>query len=247
MNRSLTSMNKSLISTNKKKPDILYEDADLLVCVKPAGVPTQSSQVGTPDMVSILKRHIFQDSDTRRPPYLAVIHRLDQPVEGLLVFAKTPAAAKELNRQLTSFGFGKYYRALLDGVPSRMEDTLEHYLCKDARTNTSRVCDADTPGAKKARLHYRILCTEGNQSLADIVLDTGRHHQIRVQMSAIGCPIAGDTKYGASRPQVFASGRQSPEPSHSVSRGQIALYACRLEFLHPRTGKPMHFELERHP
>ena len=231
---------------NKKKPDILYEDSDILVCVKPAGIPTQSRQIGTPDMVSILKTWISQNSGIRKPPYLGVIHRLDQPVEGLLVFAKTTTAAKELNRQLTSSGFGKYYRALLDGIPAQPEGTLEHYLCKDARSNTSRVCESDAPGAKKARLHYRILRTEGTRSVADITLDTGRHHQIRVQMSAIGCPIVGDTKYsGRAQDTAPVFSAQSGQGTLSASRGQIELYACRLEFAHPRTGKPMHFEIER--
>lgn len=99
------------------KPHILYEDQDIIVCLKPAGIPTQTSRPGLPDMVSILKNHIYQNSVHKKQPYLAVIHRLDQPVEGLLVFAKTPAAAKELNRQLQSFGFGKYYLAVLLGCP----------------------------------------------------------------------------------------------------------------------------------
>ena len=99
------------------KPHILYEDQDIIVCLKPAGIPTQTSRPGLPDMVSILKNHIYQNSAHKKQPYLAVIHRLDQPVEGLLVFAKTPAAAKELNRQLQSFGFGKYYQAVLLGCP----------------------------------------------------------------------------------------------------------------------------------
>ena len=122
------------------KPHILYEDQDIIVCLKPAGIPTQTSRPGLPDMVSILKNHIYQNSVHKKQPYLAVIHRLDQPVEGLLVFAKTPAAAKELNRQLQSFGFGKYYLAVLLGCPQTADGILEDYLVKDGRTNTSRIC-----------------------------------------------------------------------------------------------------------
>ena len=112
-------------------PDIIYEDKDIIVCHKPAGVPTQSSRIGTKDMVSILKNHLIKNTAKKtasREPYLAVIHRLDQPVEGLLVFAKTPAAAKELSRQLTTSGFGKYYRAQALGIFEHNEGTLKTIL-----------------------------------------------------------------------------------------------------------------------
>lgn len=205
-------------------PDILYEDSDILVCIKPAGIPTQTSRIGVPDLVSILKNYLYRSSDKNRQPYLAVIHRLDQPVEGLLVFAKTPSAARSLNRQLTSSGFGKHYLALLDAVPSPEEGTLEHDLVKDARTNTSRVCPPDTPGAKSARLHYKLLRAHSGAALVEILLDTGRHHQIRVQMSHIGCPVTGDAKYGSA----------------AVS-SRLHLYAVRLSFRHPKTQKLLTF------
>ena len=143
-------------------PEIIYEDKDIIVCHKPAGVPTQSSRIGTKDMVSILKNHLIKNTAKKtssREPYLAVIHRLDQPVEGLLVFAKTPAAAKELSRQLTTSGFGKYYRAQALGIFEHSEGTLEDYLVKDGRANTSRVCEENVPDAKYARLHYKVIHT----------------------------------------------------------------------------------------
>ena len=129
--------------------NILYEDQEILVCVKPSGIATQSRSIGNPDMVSLLKNHIYQNQPAKGEPYLAVIHRLDQPVTGILVFAKTPAAAKELNRQLQTQGFGKYYRALVDGYPPKEEDTVENYMVKNGKTNTSRICDKNTEGAKK--------------------------------------------------------------------------------------------------
>lgn len=218
------------------KINILYEDTDLIVCIKPAGVPTQSREIRTPDMETLLKTHLRKNSDSKQIPYLGVIHRLDQPVEGLLVFAKTPAAARNLNTQLTTSGFGKYYRALLSHIPNKAEGTLEHYLVRDGRTNTSSVCTADTEGAKKAKLHYKIVHTIGEQAVVEIELDTGRHHQIRVQMSAIGCPIVGDTKYGATNTDRPISRRESR---------RIELYACRLTFVHPTTKKRMCFELPK--
>lgn len=232
--------------------DILYEDADLIVCIKPAGVPTQSKEIRTPDMETLLKTHLRKKCPQNQIPYLAVIHRLDQPVEGILVFAKTAAAAKELNRQLTTSGFGKYYRALLSNIPDKKEDDLEHFLVRDGKTNTSSVCTQNTPDAKKAKLHYKIVRTEGEQAVADIILDTGRHHQIRVQMAAIGCPIAGDTKYGATAPastlstsNPFSSANVSRRPSPRRESRRIELYACRLTFIHPTTKKQLSFEISR--
>lgn len=205
--------------------NILYEDKDIIVCVKPAGIATQSSRIGTPDMVSLLKNHLHSKQPDRQP-YLAVIHRLDQPVTGLLVFAKNKKAAAELSRQLTTSGFGKHYLAVLSNCPSSEEAVLTDYLVKDGRTNTSHICSKETHGAKEARLHYKIIQKTACSAIADITLDTGRHHQIRVQMASIGCPIVGDSKYGAPQP------------------GQLMLFACRLTFKHPITKKALDFSLE---
>lgn len=233
---------KEISPMNQTNLNILYEDSHIIVCVKPHGIATQSKQIGAPDMVNLIKKHIFLNNPDNGEPYLAVIHRLDQPVKGILVFAKTPFAAKELNKQLTSHGFGKYYLALVEGELPAEEGTLENYLVKDARTNLSRVCDKNTKDAKLARLHYRILQKgQGNFHLGrcksqkttsqiEIKLDTGRHHQIRVQFAHIGCPLVGDTKYNKS-----LNGQKGWQ--------EIALCAYKLDFKHPKTGKPMQFEI----
>ena len=246
---------------------ILYEDAQIIVCHKPAGLAVQSARIGSQDLESLLKNHISETLRTsghsghspgRRQspaPYLAVIHRLDQPVEGLLVFAKTPGAAKELNRQLTAAGFGKYYRALVSGIPDPSEGTLEDYLVKDARTNASRVCTKNTPGAKAARLHYRTekiyQDTSPVTSLVEIHLDTGRHHQIRVQMAHLGCPLVGDRKYGAVQSCRTTPGKDIPPastpPASQTPEGPLRLCAYRLEFRHPVSGEKMTFMLEENP
>ena len=228
------------------KTFIIYEDPHIIVCHKPAGMPVQSARIGAADMVSLLKNHLASAAKgigTNKPPYLAVIHRLDQPVEGLLVFAKTPAAAKDLNRQLISSGFGKYYRAVVNGIPEPPEGTLENYMVKDGRTNTSRICTKETHGAKLARLHYRTekICEDSKPvtSLVKIKLDTGRHHQIRVQMAHLGCPLAGDRKYG----RIFADSPDTGSLIHKNNSTALKLCAYRLEFKHPANGKEMTFEL----
>ena len=207
---------------------ILYEDEHIIVCYKPAGIPTQTSKLGEQDMVSLLKNYL-------RGGYLAVIHRLDQPVEGLLVFAKTPFAAKELNKGLQGVGFGKYYQAVLWGIPKEKEGTLENYLVKDGRTNTSRIADAKEKDAKKAVLHYEVLQTgkdgEKDISLVQVKLETGRHHQIRVQMAGMGHPIWGDAKYNTA-------------PIQDRRFRQIALCAYKLKFIHPKTKRQMQFEIQ---
>lgn len=210
------------------KLEILFEDKDIIVCYKPAGVPTQTSKIGEQDMVSILKNYL-------KGGYVAVIHRLDQPVEGILVFAKSPYAAKELNKGLQGDGFGKHYKAVLWGMPQKAKDTLKDYLVKDGRINTSRIACQSEKDAKKAILHYEVLGNgqdDGKDiTLVKVKLETGRHHQIRVQMANMGCPIWGDSKYNTL-------------PVQDRRFRQIALCAYRLEFVHPRSKKRMMFEVE---
>lgn len=235
---------------------ILFEDEHIIVCYKPSGIPTQTAKLGAIDMASLLKNYLYKNQKDKKEPYVAVIHRLDQPVEGILVFAKTPFAAKELNKGMQNgAGFGKYYKAVLCGVPEKRKGMLENYLVKDGKTNTSRVCDATEKDAKKAILEYEILSINGKEAeettstcepsntqeksqdvktLVCIKLHTGRHHQIRVQMANIGCPIWGDTKYGADKESTNVD----------KSWKQIALCAYRLEFVHPKTKKKMEFKIE---
>lgn len=207
---------------------ILHEDEHIIVCYKPAGIPTQTKKLGEQDMVSLLKNYL-------KGGYVAVIHRLDQPVEGLLVFAKTPFAARELNKGLQGAGFGKHYKAVLWGIPEQKKAILEDYLVKDGRTNTSRVCEPSEKDAKKAVLLYEVITTgkDGDKdvSLVQVKLDTGRHHQIRVQMANMGCPVWGDAKYNTAIVQ-------------DRRFRQIALCAYRLKFIHPKTTKKMEFEIE---
>lgn len=162
---------------------------------------------------------------------MAVIHRLDQPVEGILVFAKNKAAAKDLNAQVQNGSMEKYYLAAVSGIPTKKESRLENELIKDAKTNTSRVTKQKTPQSKKAILEYRVLKEAEDCSLLEIHLLTGRHHQIRVQMAYAGHPLLGDTKY-------------NPQAGKEKEWQYIALCAYKLIFTHPKTKKKMEFQVK---
>ncbi len=207
---------------------ILHEDRHILVCDKPAGIAVQSAGYGQMDLECALKNHL--SSREGKAPYLAVIHRLDQPVEGLVVFAKTPWAAGNLNRQLTSGKLKKRYLAVTEVKPKVSQGTLVDCLLRDGRTNLSRVVPEGTPGSKRAELSFTFLGQiEGtSRYLLSVEISTGRHHQIRVQLSHAGMPLVGDRKY-------------NPQDSGSFPLG---LCAVELKFTHPATGKPMTFTVK---
>ncbi len=229
---------------------IVYEDDDVLVCEKAAGEAVQSSKIGEKDLESELRSYLKRKGSD---PYLAIVHRLDQPVRGLLVFAKTREAAANLSKQVTrgETGMGKEYRATVYG---RMPDTkgvLEDLMLKDGRSGVSRVlseeekeaCIADEGrgcgalgGAKKARLSYEVI-EEGEKTQTLLIrLDTGRFHQIRAQLAAAGAPILGDRKYGNDESLRFAEDK---------GIGGIELCACRLVFKHPKDGRKMEFVIDK--
>lgn len=169
--------------------NIIYEDEHMIVVYKPAGIATQTARVGQQDMVSELKNYLSRKPEHRGKgePYLGVVHRLDQPVSGILVFAKNRKAAAGLSAQVSSKQMGKYYYAVIYGVPDREEERLENYLYKDSGTNRSLVVKEDFPQAKKAVLIYKkvrtmmILEKEQEVSLLEIQLLTGRHHFINIR------------------------------------------------------------------
>lgn len=206
---------------------IIYEDEQLLVCHKPAGVATQTKRLGQQDMESLLKNYRASKGE---PSYIGVVHRLDQPVEGVMVFAKTKEAASDLSRQVQMKEADKFYYAVTDGVPVEKTGSLEDYLLRDGRTNTSKVVKEGTAGAKKARLSYEVLAEDGTHAILKIQLDTGRHHQIRVQLSHAGYPIVGDRKYNVD--------------ATASSGGGLKLCSYKIGFIHPKTHKKMEFEIE---
>lgn len=209
------------LSTPNPKDFIIYEDTHILVCHKPAKMAVETKQIAQKDLESILKNYLSHSSD--KPVYLATINRLDQPVEGLILFAKTKKAAAELNRQLTQNLITKEYLAILSALPAQKEGTLTDYLLKDGRNNISSVVSSDTPNAKKAELSFQVLDTREKNACVQIQLKTGRHHQIRVQFAHLGCPLLGDTKYGGT------------------NASDLCLCSFHLSFMHPVTKKQMNF------
>ena len=218
--------------------EIIYEDKEVLVIYKPAGLATQTARVGQPDVVSELKNYLARGGAA---PYLGIIHRLDQPVEGLLVFAKNKKAAAALTAQLgqkESGIFNKQYRAVVCGKAEKKQDTLVDNLVKlpDGR---AEIAAPDNREAKRAVLRYECLAEqklseETTISLMDISIETGRFHQIRVQMANAGLPLLGDFKYG---------GEEEILVSRQLSVRFVALCACRLVFRQPVTGKELCFEI----
>lgn len=189
-------------------------------------------------MVSLLRNYRCSKGEDA---YIGMVHRLDQPVEGILVFAKNAESSGALSRQMAQGGFSKVYLAVTEGVMPAQEGKLEDYLKKDGRSNTSCVVSIEDPRAKRAELYYQVLETDALhtpvQNLVKIQLLTGRHHQIRVQMAHLGTPLAGDVKYGGNRNQ------DKKEMQDGIGKRGIGLCACALDFIHPVSKKKMKFEI----
>ena len=240
---------------------ILYEDNDIIVCHKPAGIATQTAKVGQADMVSKITNYLAATTKSNAASsgtgnktghtadsdlYVGVVHRLDQPVEGILVFAKNRQAAAALSRQVAENRMEKYYYAVVCGREFEPGGKLTDYLLGDGKTNTSRIVPPEMKDAKKAVLDYKIIAeaiyreTKEAEALhrialAEVCLHTGRHHQIRVQMSNAGMSLLGDYKYADGDTAAISEQMQIRE---------IALCAYRLSFQHPGTDKRLQFQIE---
>ena len=211
---------------------IVYEDNVLLVVHKPAGIATETARVGQADLVSELKNYRKRKGEDT---YVGVVHRLDQPVEGLLVFAKDGGTARALSDGLQRGTLTKRYAVLAAGVPQTSEGILTDHLLRDGRTNLSKVVPKETKGARKAVLHWQIVRHDDEISLLEIELRTGRHHHIRAQLANAGFPLLGDTKYGSG---------SSRELSDRYAVNSTALLAYALRLTHPGTGRKMEFLLD---
>lgn len=205
---------------------IIFEDNHLLVVEKPSNVLSQGDKTGDSDMLTLLKEDIKLRYNKPGNVYLGLVHRLDRPVGGIMVFAKTSKAASRLSDQIRTGKFKKQYMAVIHGKPDENKSILTHYLLKDNKTNTVFAVNEGTKRAKKAILDYEIISTTGDFSLVKINLYTGRPHQIRVQFSATGYPLYGDQRYNFRKDNV---------------KDQIALWSYKIICIHPTLKEEMTF------
>lgn len=204
---------------------VLYEDNHLLVVEKPYGVPSQADSSGDDDMQSLCKAYIKQKYGKPGDVYLGLVHRLDRPTRGVMVFARTSKAAARLTAQIQSGVFEKTYLAVLTAVPYNTGGMMTHYLKKDTASRMARILGNPAPDAKKAQLEYKVLGVRDGLCLVRVRLVTGRYHQIRAQFAHISCSVYGDMKYGSGK-----------------IKAPLALCAAKLCLVHPTRRERMCFE-----
>lgn len=208
---------------------VIYEDNHLLVVEKPVNILSQGDDTNDKDMVNLLKNYVKEKYNKPGNVFIGLVHRLDRPVGGVMVFAKTSKSASRLSEQVRNKSFKKTYRAVIHGTMNKKSDTLRDYLYKNKKTNMVSVVNKNHKEAKNAELDYEILQVKNNFSLAEIDLKTGRPHQIRVQFSSRRHPLFGDQRYGQDVNKVGQ---------------QIALWSYKIEIVHPTTKEKMEFICE---
>lgn len=206
--------------SSKYNLQVLYEDNHIIIINKRVGDIVQGDQTGDKPLSDVVKEFIKDKYKKPGNVFLGVVHRLDRPTSGLVIFAKTSKALERLNKMLREKQIDKTYWAIVKNKPQKEQDTLNHYLKKNPKNNKSTVFKKEIKDSKKAILHYKVINELNNYFLLEIDLETGRHHQIRCQLSKIGCPIKGDLKYGFDR---------------SNQGGGIHLHAREIRFIHPVT------------
>ena len=204
--------------------EVIYEDNHIIIVNKQSGEIVQGDKTGDRPLSDIVKDYIKEMYAKPGAVFLGVVHRLDRPVSGLVVFARTSKALSRLNKMFAEGEVHKTYWAIVKNAPRASDGTLEHWIVRNEKQNKSYAYDHERPNAKKAILKYRALSHSDSYTLLEVNLMTGRHHQIRCQLAAMGCPIKGDLKYGASR--------SNPD-------GSISLMARRVEFIHPVSKEPI--------
>lgn len=215
------------ILSNKDNLQVLYEDNHLIIVNKRAGDIVQGDKTGDKPLSEVVKSYIKEKYNKPGNVYLGVAHRLDRPTTGVIVFAKTSKALPRLNKIFAEKDAKKTYWALVKQLPPKTEDSLIHWLKKNPKNNKSTAHSNEIAEGKKAILHYKVLKNLDHYYLLEIQLETGRHHQIRTQLSSIGCPIKGDLKYGFDRSNPDAS---------------ISLHARGLSFIHPVSNEKIDIE-----
>ena len=204
--------------STKENLQVLYEDNHIIIINKRAGDITQGDKTGDKPLSDVVKEYVKDKYNKPGNVFIGTVHRLDRPTSGIVIFARTSKALERLNKMLRDKTINKTYWALVKNKPKKESDTLIDFLKKDTKKNKSFVYKKEIEGSKKATLHYKIIKKLDNYSLLEIDLETGRHHQIRTQLSYIGSPIKGDLKYGFDR---------------SNKDGSISLHARKIEFTHP--------------
>ncbi len=206
---------------------VVYEDNHIIIVDKTCSEIVQGDKTGDTPLSEVVKQYIKEKYAKPGEVFLGVTHRLDRPVSGLVMFARTSKALSRLNRMFQDGEIHKTYRALVKNEPPKEEDDLVHWLVRNEKQNKSYAYDREVPNSKKALLHYRVIGHTENYFLIEVDLKTGRHHQIRCQLAKIGCPIKGDLKYGARR--------SNPD-------GGISLQAHAMNFIHPVSKKEISVE-----
>lgn len=206
--------------------DVIYEDNHLLVAVKPQNVPVQLDSSNDEDFLTILKNYLKKEHNKPGNVYLGLVHRLDRPTGGVMVFAKTSKCAERLTNQIKNREIEKTYFAVLNGVPKDRRGRLTNYLKKNEKENTVSIVPQFSEGAKEAILDYEILESKNGKSLVKINLETGRSHQIRVQMAGINCSVVGDQKYGEEKEKC-----------------NLALFSVQIKLIHPVSKKVYTFRV----
>ncbi|MDY4991229.1 MAG: RluA family pseudouridine synthase [Prevotella sp.] len=203
---------------------VIYEDNHIIIVSKATGEIVQGDKTGDIPLSDTVKQYIKEKYQKPGNVFLGVVHRLDRPVSGLVVFAKTSKALARLNEMFRVGDVHKTYWAIVKNRPAVEEDTLTHWIVRNEKQNKSYAYDKEVKNSKKAVLHYRLISSSTNYHLIEVRLFTGRHHQIRCQLAKIGCPIKGDLKYGAPR--------SNPD-------GSISLLSRHVEFVHPVSKEPI--------
>lgn len=206
--------------------NVLYEDNQVIVVVKPQNVPSQADESGDMDLLSMVKAYVKEKYNKPGEAFIGLVHRLDRPTGGIMVFARNSKSASRLSAQLVSHEMKKTYYAVCQGVPQIKSGSLVNYLKKDEKENIVKIVPQSEQGVKKAELTYKVLQNSDTESLVEVNILTGRSHQIRVQFAGIGCPLLGDNKYGKDKTRASKN---------------LGLWAGRLEFIHPVSKQKLVF------
>ena len=206
---------------------VIYEDNHIIIVSKRSGEIVQGDKTGDEPLGESVKRYIKEAYAKPGNVFLGVVHRLDRPVSGLVMFARTSKALPRLNKMFAGSDVHKTYWAIVKDMPPKPEGTLIHWLVRNEKQNKSYAYDKEVPNSKRAELDYKVIGRSDNYYLLEVNLKTGRHHQIRCQLAKMGCPIKGDLKYGAKR--------SNPD-------GSICLHSRRMEFIHPVSQKQITVE-----